>query len=300
MRGGVGLGARRRVGAPRTAARASSSPTTKGLVQTEFEKNIPFALSVAESADDPANPVSVVGREAEDFRVDTFDVSYGDPQTVAVDRQARDQASCGSTTGSTTARRSPSASPSGAAASATATRTTATTASSAARSRARAPATASRSGSAARRRARAGGTADDDVESAPFTYTVKQDTGAKVLVLADEDYTGVNPDYPPGTNAPQYAAAHLAAVRAAGYSADLWDLDKDGVPHDLGILSHYEAIVWYLGDNRYTQDPEDELIDTAGIFGAGAAGHRRRRARAVPHDGRARLPQRGRQADPHG
>ena len=35
-----------------------------------------------------------------------------------------------------------------------------------------------------------------DVESEPFTYTVKQNTGAKVLVIADEDYNGVNPDLP--------------------------------------------------------------------------------------------------------
>ena len=28
--------------------------------------------------------MSVVGREAADFEVDSFDVSYGDPQTVAV------------------------------------------------------------------------------------------------------------------------------------------------------------------------------------------------------------------------
>ena len=38
--------------------------------------------------------------------------------------------------------------------------------------------------------------------------------------LADEDYTGFNPTYPAGTNAPRYAATHLAAIRAAGYSVD--------------------------------------------------------------------------------
>ena len=59
-------------------------PDDEGLIQAEFEKNIPFALSVAESASDPDDPVSVVGRTAEDFRVDSFAVSYGDPQTVAV------------------------------------------------------------------------------------------------------------------------------------------------------------------------------------------------------------------------
>ncbi len=59
-------------------------PDDEGLIQAEFEKNIPFALAVAESAKDPNDPVSVVGRDAEDFRVDSFAVSYGDPQTVAV------------------------------------------------------------------------------------------------------------------------------------------------------------------------------------------------------------------------
>ena len=81
-------------------------------------------------------------------------------------------------------------------------------------------------------------------------------------MIANEDYTGVNPTYPAGTTAPKYAAAHVAAIRAAGYDADVWDVDAQGVPHDLGVLSHYDAVLWYLGDNRITQDPEDELIQT--------------------------------------
>ena len=36
---------------------------------------------------------------------------------------------------------------------------------------------------------------------------------------------------------------------------DVWDVDAQGVPHDLGVLSHYDAVLWYLGDNRLTQDP---------------------------------------------
>ena len=47
-------------------------PDDEGLIQAEFEKNIPFALAVAQSAHDPDDPVSVVGREAEDFRLDTL------------------------------------------------------------------------------------------------------------------------------------------------------------------------------------------------------------------------------------
>ena len=34
--------------------------------------------------DERGDEITAVGREAEDFRVDSFDVSYGDPQTVAV------------------------------------------------------------------------------------------------------------------------------------------------------------------------------------------------------------------------
>ena len=75
---------RRRVGARPTARASSASPTTRRWSQAEFEKNIPFALATAQSALDPDDPVSVVGRTAPDFVVDSFDVSYGDPQTVAV------------------------------------------------------------------------------------------------------------------------------------------------------------------------------------------------------------------------
>src|SRR5688500_2098645 len=59
-------------------------PDSEALIQAEFEKNIPFALAVARSAQDPSDPVSVVGRTAPDFVLDTFGVSYGTPQTVAV------------------------------------------------------------------------------------------------------------------------------------------------------------------------------------------------------------------------
>jgi hypothetical protein len=37
---------------------------------------------------------------------------------------------------------------------------------------------------------------------------------------------------------------------------------RQGVPHDLGVLSHYKAVVWYLGDNHLTQDLEDVFTTT--------------------------------------
>ncbi len=43
------------------------------------------------------------------------------------------------------------------------------------------------------------------VWSKAFTYEVEQATGADVLVIADEDYDGVNPTYAPPLTGPKYA-----------------------------------------------------------------------------------------------
>ena len=69
-------------------------------MQAEFEKNLPFALDLAKSAPDPANPVSHLGNTVKPFYLETssldpektrnpmsdyrFSVSYGDPQPVRV------------------------------------------------------------------------------------------------------------------------------------------------------------------------------------------------------------------------
>ncbi|WP_028659365.1 M14 family metallopeptidase [Nocardioides insulae] len=230
-------------------------PDDEELVQAEFEKNIPFAMSVAESAADPDDPSSVVGRDAPDFVLDTFEVSYGDPQTVGVvaKRALRGLEMNYRIDGG----------------------------------RVRTVSAPEWAGGE-----RYGDENDDYyaeyrgqvrfaepgdrvqvwfsgrlpgqgfVSSNRFTYRVAADTGSDVLVIANEDYTGVNPTYPAGTTGPKYADAHVAAVEAAGYTADVWDVDTQGVPHDLAVLSHYDAVLWYLGDNRITQDPEDELTTT--------------------------------------
>ncbi len=230
-------------------------PDDEQLIQAEFEKNIPFALSVAESAGDPDDPASVVDRKAADFVPDTFDVSYGDPQTVATvaKRALRDKRMTYRINGGSA-------------------KTTSV----------REWGGGERYGDenddyyAEYRGQVKGAKAGDKVEvqftgvkpgrgpvkSKPFTYSVASDTGSDVLVLADEDYTGVNPDYPASVDAPKYASDYEQAINDAGYSTDVWDIDKRGVPHDLGVLDHYDAVVWYLGDNRLTQDPEDETIST--------------------------------------
>ena len=230
-------------------------PDDDSLVQAEFEKNIPFALSVAQSASDPDDPKSVVGRTAEDFRVDTFDVSYGDPQTAAVvaKRALQNKRMRYSVNGGPTRVVGVSEWAGG-----------------------------ERYGDEnadyyAEFRGEVRGAAPGDdvrvwftgvkpgvgpVSSDAFTYTVESDTGHDVLVVANEDYEGVGPDYPPSVTAPKYDDTHVQALERAGYSADVWDVDAQGVPHDLGVLSHYDAVLWYLGDNRLTQDPEDVLTQT--------------------------------------
>ena len=44
----------------------------------------------------------------------------------------------------------------------------------------------------------------------------------------------------------------------------MWDVSAQGVPHDLGVLGHFDSVVWYLGDNRLTQDAEDVVTDVLG------------------------------------
>ena len=229
-------------------------PDDEELIQAEFEKNLPFAVATAQSARDPDDPVSVVGLEAPDFVVDSFDVSYGDPQPVAV-----------------TARRSQlfrwmNYRVNGG-------RTHQTLVSE------------WRGGERygddsdvyyAEYRGTVRGTRPGDsvevwfnaieprrgfVESEHFTYTQHSASDAQALVVADEDYTGVNPTYPAGTDAPKYADEYAAALDANGVSHATFDVDAQGVPHPLGVLGHFDAVIWELGDNRLTQDEEDFLTE---------------------------------------
>lgn len=236
-------------------------PDDEGLVQQEFEKNLPFALSVAASADDPDDPVSVVGRTAEDFRVDTFSVSYGDPQTVAVwARRALGKVTLNYRIGNGRVQTAPTREWRGGE-----------------RygdenddyyAELRGTVRGARRGqnvtvwfSADGKRGKSG-RGGRDIESKSFTYRLASDTNDDVLVIANEDYTGVNPDYPAGVTSPKYDDLYVQAVRAAGYDVDVWDVDRQGVPDDLGVLSHYDALLWYQGDDRLPQDPEDELTST--------------------------------------
>ncbi|WP_041841291.1 M14 family zinc carboxypeptidase [Actinoplanes friuliensis] len=218
-------------------------PDDEKLIQDEFVKNLPFALSVAKSAQTPDNPVSVVGRSTADLTVDAFDTSYGSRQQVAVSarRSLRDVTLHYKVNGG----------------------------------RERTEGTrewkggerygdgidkyfAERRGVVPKARAKdkvqvwfTARKGRQTVKSAPFTYTVADKIGGDVLVLAAEDVTGVSPANTDGATSARYADEHVAALKAAGKRADVYDMDLNGrkAPHPLGVLSHYKAVVWETGDD---------------------------------------------------
>lgn len=103
-----------------------------------------------------------------------------------------------------------------------------------------------------------------------FSYRVEamqQDPSKKrVLVVAAEDYTGTSPNRRPGYDtAPRYVNQYVQALQAAGYETATFDVDKppanaDGepgikYPTHLGVLSHFDAVVYETGDDFLPQDP---------------------------------------------
>ena len=81
-----------------------------------------------------------------------------------------------------------------------------------------------------RRQARQTGRSTSD----HFTYTVHDDIGGDVLILAAEDVTGLSPAQ--GVTSAKYADEYAAALAAAGYTSDVYDFDTQGrkAPHHLG------------------------------------------------------------------
>ncbi len=84
-----------------------------------------------------------------------------------------------------------------------------------------------------------------------FTFHVDQASADDVLILADTDYTGTSnfPAYPAGTTGPPSLDVYEDAVDNAGYSYDTYDVDALGAPDHLGVLSHYDAVIWYTADD---------------------------------------------------
>ena len=92
----------------------------------------------------------------------------------------------------------------------------------------------------------------------------------RVLVVAAEDYSGKSPNVTAGyDDAPRYLDEHVAALEAAGYEVETFDIDNpptnggtpNPVPREqikypthLGVMAHFDAVNYYSGDDFAPQD----------------------------------------------
>lgn len=83
----------------------------------------------------------------------------------------------------------------------------------------------------------------------PHNYTVTSATGNPVLIISAEDYTGEEPVYGDQTG-PNYLHYYTDALNAAGYGYDIYDVTAHAAaPSRTDVLSHYGVVIWYTGDN---------------------------------------------------
>ncbi len=228
-------------------------PDNEALVQAEFERNLPFAHSVARSAADPDDPKTVTGIETEPFYIDSadpykrgipeaqlsFTQSYGDPQPVAVlAKRSLGPVTVKYRINDGAVQEAPTTEWEGG--------STYDPASVHYRQM-RGVVTGTDPGDSVEVWFEGGGETSDS-----FTYEAVSESGNRVLVLAAEDYTGASPGQAPG---PHYLDYYLDAIEANGESADVYDVDAEGrvAPDLLGVLSHYDAVVWYTGDDIVTR-----------------------------------------------
>lgn len=205
-------------------------PDDEELIQKEFAKNIPFALSVAETAARPDRPSSSVGLDAPDFTPDTFTTSYGrgaaQEVSVVARKSVRDKELKYRVNGGRTqdVRLKPWRG-------------------------------GERYGGEDNLyfdeyRARVGRAAPGDrvevwftgeakggrpTASEHFTYTVAERPAADVLVVAEE-----------GAKA-AHARIYVDALKANGRRAAVWDVATQGAPDALGVLGHFDTVVHYTG-----------------------------------------------------
>ncbi|MGV9250266.1 M14 family zinc carboxypeptidase [Streptomyces sp. NPDC003697] len=205
-------------------------PDDEKLIEQEFEKNVPFALSVAETASHPDRPSSPVGLTAPDFTPAAFPVSYaggaGQQVSAVVRKSVRDKRLGYRVNGGRT-------------------RTAALRPWQGGetyggeddlyfdeyRATVRGAVPGDRvevwfTGRSAGGRKVAGG---------HFTYRVARLPGADTLVVAEED------------TAAKQARTYVDALRANGRRALVWDVATQGAPDALGVLKHFRTVVHYSG-----------------------------------------------------
>jgi hypothetical protein len=216
-------------------------------IQAEFQKNVAFALDLARSAGDPDDPVSHLGNSAPALTPKTFPISYGDPQTVEVNaKKALGAVTLHWQVNGGAEHTAPTSEFMGG---------------------------ERKYGDPGRYyhnlRGQVSGTSPGDTvkvwftgggkTSSSFTYTAKSESANEVLLMGAEDYTGpsVLPGSTPYTGTPRYLDTYKQALTDAGVGFDVYDVDAQGrqAPTNLGVLSHYKAVVWFTGDDLYVREP---------------------------------------------
>ena len=87
-----------------------------------------------------------------------------------------------------------------------------------------------------------------------FTYQAVSESANDVLILAAEDYTGVSPV--PRTRGPSTSASTWTRwPRTASGPTSTTSTPAGARRRRLGVLSHYDAVVWYTGDDAVTREP---------------------------------------------
>ena len=252
-------------------------PDDEALVQREFEINLPFAVDLARSAADPARPKSHLGNTTEPFYLELvsedptfannpladlrFAESYGDPQPVEV--LARNSLRGvtlkyrinGGRTHTASTRRWDGGETFGEGYD---------TYYGIRRGFVRGTDpgdsvevwfTGSDRGHKGKKgKRRRGGGGHGGLRSDAFTYEAVSESGAGTLVVAAEDYTGISPVQPGG---PNHLRFYTEALSANGIAHDVYDVDAHNrtAPDALGVLGHYDAVVWYTGDDIITREP---------------------------------------------
>lgn len=216
---------------PEDCASGFNFPDDEKLIQQEFAKNVPFALSVGESAAHPDQPSSSVGLSAADFTPDPFTTSYverGEDQTVAVTarKALKDKRLNFRINGGRTHDDALKAWKGGDVYGGEDNNWF---------DEYRAKVDGAGPGDKVEVWFTGRDRSDKQVSSEHFTYTVAQRPRADVLVIAEE-----------GAKA-QQAQTYVDALRANGKSAAVWDVATQGAPHHLGVLSHFSTAVHYTG-----------------------------------------------------
>ena len=235
-------------------------PDDEALVQAEFVKTRAFSLGLARSARHPADPASPVGIDVRPFYLDQddidpqngqqslfdfkFAVSYGDPQEVRVlakrslgpvmlQYQINDDPVQGMPTSEWAGdeRYGPG--------------------NDVYYHVVRGSVTGTAPGDSVKVWFTGGGATSES-----FTYTVESDSSRRVLIVAAEDYTGASPVYA-DQSGPNYLVFYTQALTANEVAFDVYDVDAHGrtAPDALGVLNHYDAVVWYTGNDTVTREP---------------------------------------------